>query len=238
VIVELYCAEKCQSLVVSWFQQWFNIRQTLEHEEDAVDDNDTARKDASFDCLKDLFAHYMTPAKLEEFLSSAGSADDRTILHTLDKWTTNIRSQFIEPGQQSLELTSSTHQDMRERLRPFRGRGQDSTFRQKTLDFSPWPLVKIIKYRLHKAILKEGNCIADVPGAGDINYHRVQIANEYLQSSRVIIVVGEIKRLTSDSAFRHHYLEAHRRKHNGSVILVATKSDVRLPPQSREIVGS
>jgi hypothetical protein len=49
----------------------------------------------------------------------------------------------------------------------------------------------------------------------------------YLQSSRVIIVVGEIKRLTSDSAFRHHYLEAHRRKHNGSVILVATKSDVR-----------
>jgi hypothetical protein len=227
VLVELYCLEKCHTLVIGWFQDWFNIRQMLEHEDDAVDDNDTARKDASFECLQDLFSHQKNSADLHEYLSSAKSEEDTTILKQLKDWTTDIRSQFIETGQDSLELTSNAHPDMREQLRPFRGRAQDATFKGKRLCFSPWPLVSIIRYRLHKAILNEGNCIADIPGAGDVNYHRVQIANEYLQSSRVIIVVGEIKRLTSDSAFRHHYLDAHRRKHNGSVILVATKSDVR-----------
>jgi hypothetical protein len=226
-LVQLYCLEKCHTLVTGWFRNWFKVSRQLEQEDDDVDDNDTARKDASFECLQDLFAHQKSSADFHEYLSSATSEEDPTILKQLKEWTTDIRSQFIETGEDSFELTSNEHSDMREQLRPFRGRAQDATFRKKRLCFSPWPLVSIIRYRLHKAILNEGNCIADVPGAGDVNFHRVQIANEYLQSSRIIIVVGEIKRLTSDSDFRQHYIDAHRRKHNGSVILVATKSDVR-----------
>jgi hypothetical protein len=141
-----YCLEKCEGLVISWFRDWFNISQMLKLEDETVDDHDTARKDASFECLRDLFSHRMSPIELEKFLSSAISDNDRKVLSTLKEWTSDIRIQFIETCVESLELMSTTHQDMREQLRPFRGRAQDATFKKKPLRFSPWPLISIIQY--------------------------------------------------------------------------------------------
>ena len=135
MLVEFHCAEKCQSIVLGWFREWPKVRRMLDNDEN-VDDNDTACKDASFECLRDLFAGNKGATELEEFLSSANSAEGRAIIQQLEKWTYEIHSQFVEPGQQSLELASNTHQDMREQLRPFRGRAQDATFRQK-IGFQP-----------------------------------------------------------------------------------------------------
>ncbi|KAJ5027741.1 hypothetical protein J3E71DRAFT_239180 [Bipolaris maydis] len=50
-------------------------------------------------------------------------------------------------------------------------------------------------------------------------------AEENLQQCEKTIVIVDIKRATSDQSFRQHYLDAHRRRHHGSVILVATRSD-------------
>ncbi|RYN49159.1 hypothetical protein AA0114_g6729 [Alternaria tenuissima] len=38
-------------------------------------------------------------------------------------------------------------------------------------------------------------------------------------------LVVDIKRATSDQSFRQHYLDAHSRRHHGSVILLATRAD-------------
>lgn len=91
-------------------------------------------------------------------------------------------------------------------------------------DFSEW--LTFDRYYVDSPILQDGNCLADVPGAKDINMYRVAAANEYLQQCEMTIVVADIKRATSDMSFRQHYLDAHRRRHHGSVILIATRSDV------------
>jgi hypothetical protein len=70
--------------------------------------------------------------------------------------------------------------------------------------------------------------VADVPGSKDVNIFRVTAANAYLQQCEMTIVVVDIKRATTDGGFRKHYVDAHNRRHNGSVILVATRSDVSL----------
>jgi len=79
---------------------------------------------------------------------------------------------------------------------------------------------------LDSPILKQNVIVADVPGVSDINYFRVENAGRYLQECDRTMVVGKIDRLQDNSTFQHQYLEAFRRKRSGSVILIATRSDV------------
>jgi hypothetical protein len=82
------------------------------------------------------------------------------------------------------------------------------------------------RYYVDSYLPQDGICLADVPGSKDINMYRVTAANEYLQQCEMTVVVVDIKRATSNQLFRQHYLDAHSRRHNGSVILMATRSDV------------
>jgi hypothetical protein len=197
-------------------------------DEDDIDDEDRARKDAALECLEHLFAHRVAPDSLEDFMSSGKSSKDNSVLSTLLKWTVEIHEQFVRDGELCVSLTSSTHEDMREQLRPFRMRALNARFMGKSLSFSPWPFVKIIRYYVDSPLLQDGICLADVPGTKDINVYRVEAALAYLQRCEKTIVVVDIKRATSDQSFRQHYINAHRRRQHGSVILVATRSDVCL----------
>lgn len=193
-------------------------------DEEDVDD-DRARKDAALDCLNHLFAHHVAPVSLDDFMSASKSSKDSSVLLQLVKWTVEIHEQFVRDGELFVLLTSSTHSDMREQLRPFRMKAPNARFNGKPLSFSPWPFVEIIRYYVDSPLLQDGICLADVPGAKDINVYRVAAAEDYLQQCEKTIVVVDIKRATSDQSFRQHYLDAHRRRHHGSVILVATRSD-------------
>lgn len=197
-------------------------------DEEDVDD-DRARKDAALDCLNHLFAHHVAPVSLDDFMSASKSSKDSSVLLQLVKWTVEIHEQFVRDGELFVLLTSSTHSDMREQLRPFRMKAPNARFNGKPLSFSPWPFVEIIRYYVDSPLLQDGICLADVPGAKDINVYRVAAAEDYLQQCEKTIVVVDIKRATSDQSFRQHYLDAHRRRHHGSVILVATRSDVSSP---------
>jgi hypothetical protein len=114
---------------------------------------------------------------------------------------------------------------MREQLRPFRSKAHNAQYKGQRLTMSTWPFVDIIRCCLSNAILEQGNCLADVPGANDANMYRVEMATAYLQKCEITIVTGEIKRTLSDASYRQHYLDAHHRRHHGSVILFSTKSD-------------
>ncbi|EUC34221.1 hypothetical protein COCCADRAFT_4365 [Bipolaris zeicola 26-R-13] len=224
--VKFYCLEYCiENLVNIWFNQWFNTQQRMMSDEEDVDDDDRARKDAALDCLNHLFAYYVAPESLEDFMSASKSWKDSPALLKLQRWTGEIHEQFVRDGELFVPLTSSTHSDMREQLRPFRMKAPNARFNGKPLSFSPWPFVEIIRYYVDSPLLQDGICLADVPGAKDINVYRVAAAEDYLQQCEKTIVVVDIKRATSDQSFRQHYLDAHRRRHHGSVILVATRSD-------------
>lgn len=90
------------------------------------------------------------------------------------------------------------------------------------------PLTNERRYYTDSPLLQDGICLAGVPGAKDINIYRVAAAEAYLQQCEKTIVVVDIKLATSDQSFRQHHLDAHRRRHHGSVIIVATRSDVRV----------
>ncbi|KAI4698775.1 hypothetical protein J4E81_005386 [Alternaria sp. BMP 2799] len=219
--VQFYCLEYCtDDLVTNWFKVWFNTRQKLMQDEDSVDDEDRARKDAALECLEHLFASRVAPESLEDFMSSGKTLKDNPALKKLLKWTMDIHGQFVPDGELSVPFKSSTHNDMREQLRPFRMRAPNARYQGKVLPFSPWPFVEIIR-----PLLQDGICLADVPGTKDVNMYRVTAATAYLQQCEMTIVVVDIKRATSDQSFRQHYLDAHSRRHHGSVILVATRAD-------------
>ncbi|KAH9864393.1 hypothetical protein J1614_010327 [Plenodomus biglobosus] len=223
--VQFYCLEYCIGLVTKWFSHWVSIRRRQMRDEDDISDDDKAQKDAAFECLNDLFAYRVDPQPLDEFMFTVKSNGDQKALDQLLEWTRLVHEKFVEAGEMSVTFKSSTHQDMREQLRPFRGTASNAMFQGKRLPFSPWPFVEIIRYYLNNRILEQGNCLADVPGAKDVNMYRVAMANEYLQKCEMAIIVGDIKRLKSDMSFRNHYMEAHRRRYHGSVILFATRSD-------------
>jgi hypothetical protein len=85
------------------------------------------------------------------------------------------------------------------------------------------------RYYVDSPLVQDSICLADVPGTKDINMYRVTAATAYLQQCEMTIVVVDIKRATSDQSFRQHYLDAHNRRHHGSVILLATRADVSAP---------
>jgi hypothetical protein len=81
---------------------------------------------------------------------------------------------------------------------------------------------------LSSPILEQNVIVADVPGGSDVNHFRVDNAGRYLQECDMTIVVGRIDRIQDNVGFRQQYMDAYRRRRSGSVILVATRSDVRL----------
>jgi hypothetical protein len=81
---------------------------------------------------------------------------------------------------------------------------------------------------LSSPILEQNLIVADVPGGSDVNHFRVDNAARYLQQCDMTIVVGKIDRLQDNVGFRQQYMSAFRRRRSGSVILVATRSDVRV----------
>ncbi|KAL1799540.1 hypothetical protein ACET3X_003577 [Alternaria dauci] len=183
--VQFYCLEYCtHDLVTNWFKVWFTTNQKLMEDDDSVDDDERARKDAALECLEHLFAFRVAPESVEDFMCSGKILEGHPALKKFLQWTVEIHSQFVSDGELSVAFKSSTHNDMREQLRPFRMRASNARYKGKILPFSPWPF-----------------------------------------QCEMTIVVVDIKRATSDQSFRQHYLDAHGRRHHGSVILLATRSD-------------
>ncbi|CAN9256685.1 unnamed protein product [Alternaria alternata] len=223
--VQFYCLEYCIDLVTDWVKVWLTTSQRLIEDEDSVADDDRARKDAALECLEHLFASRVAPESVEDFMSSSKTLKGNLVLEKFLKWTVDIHSLFVPDGELSVPFESSTHNDMREQLRPFRMRAPNARYKGKVLQFSPWPFVEIIRYYVDSPLVQDAVCLADVPGTKDINMYRVTAATAYLQQCEMTIVVVDIKRATSDQSFRQHHLDAHSRRHHGSVILLATRAD-------------
>lgn len=143
--VQFYCREYCVNLVTTWFREWSSIQQRTIQDEGEVDDYERARKDAALECMNHLFAHRTAPDSLENFMSSSKSLDHNSVLNKLVKWTVEMHVHFLDEGELCVYLTSSTHSDMREQLRPFSMRASNARFKGKLLSFSPWPFVEIIR---------------------------------------------------------------------------------------------
>jgi hypothetical protein len=124
-----------------------------------VDDDDLNQMATARDCLKQLLADRPGFDSTEAFMGSATSAKDPKVLKQFMEWTTGIYHMFIEDGQTSVHFTSATPEDLTEQYHPFTRECPNASFNGKPLRFTPWPLVKIVRYvcpvpHLHFHLLK------------------------------------------------------------------------------------
>lgn len=143
--VQFYCLEYCNHLVTTWFTQWFTTKQKEMQDEDIVDDDDKARRDAALECLELLFSNRIKCGSLEEFMSNGKTVKDNTALTKLLEWTIDIHMRFVKKSVLSVSLEASTANDMREQLRPFRMKAPNGRFKNEAIHFHPWPFVEIIR---------------------------------------------------------------------------------------------
>jgi hypothetical protein len=136
----------CRTLVKDLFTQWFHVKQKQNETPDDVDDQDLNQMATSRDCLNQLFADRLEFNSAEAFMSTATSANDPKVLTQLMSWTTDIHRMFIEDGEQSVHFSSSTPEDLTEQYHPFTRECPNASYKDKPLRFSPWPLVKIVRY--------------------------------------------------------------------------------------------
>ena len=165
-------------------------------------------------------------------MGTAKSTNDSSFLTKLMKWTTDLHQMFVKDGQTivsfkaSVSFEASTPEKLIEQYRPFTREVANASFRGRPLRSTPWPLVRIIKVFLDSPILRQNIIVVDVPGGHDINYFRIENAARYLQECDITIAVGKTDRLQDNTSFQSQYMKAFRRRRSGSMILVATRSDV------------
>jgi hypothetical protein len=136
----------CQKLVKDLFTQWFYVKQKQRQDPDDVDDNDLSQMATARDCLKQLFADRPGFDGAETFMGTASSATDAKVLKQLMAWTSDIHNMFIEDGETSVHFTASTPEELTELYHPFTRECPSASFQGKPLRFTPWPLVKIVRY--------------------------------------------------------------------------------------------
>jgi hypothetical protein len=149
----------CLKLVRDLFTQWFRVKQKQSENPDDVDDQDLSHMATARDCLKQLFADRLGFDSAESFMGTATSANDPKVIKQLMSWTTEIYRMFIEDGETSVHFTSATPEDLTEQYHPFTRECPNASFKGKPLRFTPWPLVKIVRYvspgpHLHFHLLK------------------------------------------------------------------------------------
>jgi hypothetical protein len=213
-------------MVADLFSQWFRVKQKQLQDPESVDDTDLSQMKTARECLQQMFADRLGLESAEAFMSNAKSSKDSNVLNQLMKWTTDIHRQFIPDGQTFVQFDASTPERLIEQYHPFTREVSNASFRGQPLRFTPWPLVRLIRVYLDSSILQQNVVVADVPGGSDINHFRTENAARYLQHCDMTIVVGRIDRLKDNAPFQVQYTSAYRRKRSGSVILVATRSDV------------
>jgi hypothetical protein len=213
-------------MVTDLFSQWFRVKQKQTHDPEDVDDTDLSQMKTARECLQQMFADRLGLESAESFMSTATSPKDAKVLKQLLTWTTEIHRKFVPDGHTFVQFDASTPEKLIEQYHPFTREVPNASFRGQPLRFTPWPLVRLIRVYLNSPLLQQNVTVADVPGGLDINYFRTENAARYLHECDMTIVVGKIDRLQDNVSFQMQYMNAYRRKRSGSVILVATRSDV------------
>jgi GTP-binding protein EngB required for normal cell division len=99
-------------------------------------------------------------------------------------------------------------------------------------EFANWPLVRLVKVFIKSDILKNGLVLVDLPGLGDSNVGRTQVAEDYIKKLRHMWVVADIVRAIDDRVANELMSRSFRRAlvmdgryHENFVTFIMTKTD-------------
>ncbi|KAK7002503.1 hypothetical protein R3P38DRAFT_3043280 [Favolaschia claudopus] len=95
-----------------------------------------------------------------------------------------------------------------------------------------WPLVEIVKINGPFPVLRTGITLVDLPGHGDADVVRNQVADRYMQDANTVLLVSAVQRAIDDDGIQGYlkkYLSqmiVDGRFRENSVVLVLTQNDV------------
>ncbi|CZR53080.1 uncharacterized protein PAC_02958 [Phialocephala subalpina] len=130
---------------------------------------------------------------------------------------------------QSITIKESTASKFSEAINAYidssnKGTGAD--------EFAYWPLVRLVKVYIKSDLLKNGLVLVDLPGLGDSNLGRSQVAEKYIQNLRHMWVVADIVRAIDDKVANELMSRSFKRQllmdgryHENFVTFVMTKTD-------------
>jgi hypothetical protein len=193
-----------------------------------MDEIDSENAATAHECFQELFSAYPGFADddaAESFLRTTKTPNDPLVLNKLLKYIRNILRMFVSDGESTLTLGSNTAEGLVEKFLPFTRKVRFGFFNGTDLNFSPWPLVRLVWVKLSSPILSQGIILADLPGASDVNRFRVDAANRYMQTCDITIVFAKIDRPERSLYLEKQYMDAYCRRRSESVIIVLTRSD-------------
>lgn len=132
---------------------------------------------------------------------------------TLDKLKAMTADELLASNPQITQLLGTTRnlhnassERLSDRVRPF----LDSTAHTHggSDKFAAWPLVKCVRIFLRADILKNGITLVDLPGLGDMNGCRAQVAKNFYPRLAVTIIVAQIHR-AADEKMAHDLLDGY-----------------------------
>jgi hypothetical protein len=163
----------------------------------------------------------------EEFLQTASSIDDQNVVYRLIGWTEDVLDELLsdDTNDEQTCLGADTVPALKRMVEPFTKTVEYPSFEGTTLQCSPWPLVKKVRFSFESRVLKQNIVIGDCPGITDKNRLRVESTRRYLQECDITIVVCRIDRANDQASLFNNINDAYRRGRSGGVIVVCTRSD-------------
>ncbi|KAI5893815.1 uncharacterized protein SCHCODRAFT_02501309 [Schizophyllum commune H4-8] len=99
---------------------------------------------------------------------------------------------------QNVCISGTDAQNFQANLAPF----ASSKDARRGLEPLFWPLVRIITLRCNAPAIADGAILLDLPGAGDSNRARVQVAEKWMKDCKFVFIVAPIQRAVDDKIAR------------------------------------
>ena len=165
--INFYGLDKIRAIIQHEFQAYQNGRiMETENTDQETQEELSAYQETAAETFKALFANrdeFRSDKAIEEFFSTAISAEDKNILNILHKWVEEIMIDY-SANDGLLCLNAHTVEELARKVEPFAQTCTYATNDEDRPNPSLWPLVEIVRVGLQSRLLKHGVVIADLPG--------------------------------------------------------------------------
>lgn len=165
--IKFYGLDKIRIIIQHEFRAYYNYSiADIDNEDQETQDELCVCHETAVETFKALFANrdeFRNEDAIEGFFSTATSAEDKDILHTLHNWVEGIMTEYgADDGL--ICLNAHTVEELARKVEPFAKTCTNFANDQGRLTPSLWPLVEIVRVGLQSRLLKHGLVIADLPG--------------------------------------------------------------------------
>ena len=164
--IKFYGHDKIRTIIQHEFRAYYNYSiADISNEDQETQDGLSVCQETAVETFRSLFADRMefrSEDAMEEFLSTATSAEDKSKVDILQKWAEGILEKYARDGL--LCLNAYSVEELAGKVEPFTKPCSYMANDESRPTPSLWPMVEIVRVGLQSRLLKHGLVIADLPG--------------------------------------------------------------------------